>query len=207
MRLQALNNIELYLQEGLIAIIPTYTHDSRAVIITNEGQYSQGRSVHWLVAKIASHFSISLNDLRQVYGELLGVKHHITIPINQNLVLIPVKVRTAKAAGEVTIGYVSMTQVQEVWEREVGEEEQWLSQLSFKHTDYLLNSLNTAGTIREHLRQGDYVRLHYLKRREQITGSCYTGMSRKDLVAVVPNCDCLLLDMFRSMLHLKEDDV
>jgi len=72
-------------------------------------------------------------------------------------------------------------------------------------TGYELFILNTTEPLRDKIRQGEQVRHHYIKRRGQ--GPGFAGLSRADLVDCMPNCDWLLLDMFRSILHLKDDSV
>ena len=55
------------------------------------------------------------------------------------------------------------------------------------------------------IRQSEQVRHYYIKRRG--LGPGFAGLSKADIEGCMSNCDCLLLDMFRFILHLKDDDV
>ena len=79
----------------------------------------------------------------------------------------------------------------------------WLSSSQFK-TGYELFTLNTPEALRDKIRQGEQVRHHYIKRRG--LGPDFAGLTRADLVDCMPNCDCLMFDMFRTMLFFKGDD-
>jgi len=92
------SDVETYLQEGLLAINPIYSADARAEVLTLEGHYHEPRSVTWLLEKIASNYFLDLDfldlvSLRRHCGFLLKIKHHISLPLNDNLVLLPAKVR------------------------------------------------------------------------------------------------------------------
>ena len=191
-----------YLDEGIIALLPIYTATDRALVVTQKSEYCEGRTVPWLVEKLAAHYSMNINELRRLYGDLLSVKKHVIIPINDDLVLLPIKTRAAAAAGETTIGYCTLMKIDNVSDYS-GPPGPWLSTIQFK-TGYELDTLNTTETLRDKIRQGEQVRHHYIKRRGQ--GPGFAGLSKADLAGCMPNCDCLLLDMFRLMLHLKSDD-
>ena len=193
--------MDQYLDEGIIALLPIYTATDRSLVVTQKKEYREGRTIPWLVEKLATYYSMNINELRRLYGDLLNIKKHVIVPINDDLVLLPIKTRAAVAPGETTIGYCSLLQVDNVSDY-TDPPGPWLSSIQFK-TGYELYTLNTTETLRDKIRQGEQVRHHYIKRRGQ--GPGFAGLSRADLVDCMPNCDCLLLDMFRSMLHLKGD--
>ena len=195
------NSIEGYLKEGLLAIIPVYEQGDRAAVLTLAGRRQEARSVPWLVEKIATCYSLDLVALRRRSGLLLNLKHHISLPMNESLILLPVKVRQALVPGETTIGYVSMLQVEGVLPP-VGEDSLWLSRVIFK-SGLELDTLNTTDTLQLRLRQGEIIRSDFLKRRDQ--GACFTGLSRQTLIEQLPNCDCLLRDMFKEKFGLEPD--
>ena len=194
--------MERYLEEGLIALVPVYTSSDRALVVTSKAEHSEGRTVPWLIEKLANHYSMNINKLRQRYGDMLHVKKHVTIPINEDIVMIPVKTRTAICPGETTVGYCNLLQVDHVCD----EEDPGSEALSIIvcRSGYKLKTLNTAETLRDKIRQGEQVRQDFVKLRAN-QGPAYAGLSAHDII--FPNCDCILLDMFRSMLHLKDDDV
>jgi len=109
-------------------------------------------------------------------------------------VLIPVKTRVAETPGETTIGYCSLLHIEEVMNYDGPGA--WLSIVRYSN-GFELHALNTTDTLRDKIRQAEQVRHHYGKRRCQ--GPLHTGMSLQDIR--FPNCDCVLLDMFRSILR------
>ncbi len=163
--------------------------------------HSEGRTVPWLIEKLANHYSMNINKLRQRYGDMLHVKKHVTIPINNDIVMMPVKTRTAISPGETTVGYCNLLQVDHVCEEEDPDSEA-LSVIVCRN-GYKLKTLNTVETLRDKIRQGEQFRLDFIKLRAN-QGPAYAGLSARDIT--FPNCDCILLDIFRSMLHLKDGD-
>ncbi len=191
--------MEKYLEEGLIALLPVYTATDRAIVVTTEGEHQEGRTVPWLIEKLASHYSMNINKLRQRYGDMLHVKKHVTIPINDDIVMLPVKTRSAIVAGETTVGYCNLLQVDHVCEEdEPGSEA--LSVIVCRN-GYKLKTLNTAETLRDKIRKGDQVRQHFLKLRCQ-QGPGYAGLNVNDIA--LPNCDCILLDICKRLLKIDE---
>ncbi len=184
--------------------MPVYEEGAGATLVyTLKDRHHDPRTMIWLVEKIAAFYSLHLPGLRRRCGALLGLKHHISLPMNENLVLLPVKVRQAAAAGETTIGYVNMLQVEEVAAPPGGEECPWLSTICFKG-GLELKALNTAGTLETRLRQGRALLDDLLKKRWQ--GPGFTGLSRKSLQTQLPNCDCLLRELFMEIFGLEPDE-
>lgn len=191
--------MENYLEEGILSIVPVYTATERALITTLAGEHHEGRTVPWLVEKLATYYSININELRRLYGDILSIKKHVTLPINDDLILVPVKTRAAIAQGESTIGYFSLLQVDDV-EAYQADDEPYLSSINFKNGS-VLYTLNTVETLRDKIRQGEQVRRHLLKRRSK--GIANKGLTTEDIL--LPHCECLLLDLFTEMLHINKE--
>jgi len=98
---------------------------------------------------------MNINELRRLYGDLLNIKKHVIFPINDDLVLLPIKTRIAVAPGEITIGYCSLLQVDNVSDYS-DPSGSWLSSIQFK-AGYELFTLNTTETLRDKIRQGEQV--------------------------------------------------
>ncbi len=106
--------MDRYIGEGIIALLPIYTENNRAIVVTKKTEHTEGRTIPWLIEKLATYYSMNINDLRRQYGDILNIKKHVIIPINHDLVLLPVKTRNAIVAGETTIGYCSLLQIDDV---------------------------------------------------------------------------------------------
>lgn len=186
-----------------MALVPVYEERARVRVITLKGVHQEPRSVGWLIEKLAACYSMSLSKLRQRYGLLLNVKHHITVPINSDLIMLPFKLRQARITGDTTMGYISMLQIKSVAPATGSGEEPWLAQIVFKNggTLFLLNSVET---VRERLRQGEIVRRDFLKLRNRGPGFC--GLDKRALLEQLPNCECLLKDLFVDLISPKTGD-
>ena len=187
------SSIEQYLQEGLLALLPAYDQGDKAVIYTHEDKHLETRTVSWLIKKIAACYSLDIIKLRRRCGALLNLKHHISLPINENLILLPIKVRQVAVANETTIGYISMQQVVEILPPLAGNETFWLSRILFEG-GLELGTLNSVDTLQMRMHQGEMVRSDFMKWRSQ--GSAFKGLKRQALLDQLPNCDCLLRELF-----------
>jgi len=189
------------LQEGLLALVPVYGDDGdTSAVLTLAGWHKESRTISWLVGRIAACYSLDLVALRRRYGELLNLTRHISLAMNENLVLLPVIARQALVPGETTIGYLCMLQIEDILLPPAGEELLWLSKVTFKGGREL-GTLNTVDKLRQRLRQGEIVRSDYMKRQGQ--GSSFNGLSRQALLEQLPNCNCLLRDLFMERFGLE----
>lgn len=201
--------IEQYLQEGLLVLLPRYQGEkSETLVLTLEDKHPDPRGVPWLVERLASYCNINLPELRRRCGGLLELKHHISLPLSGGLVLLPVKMRQAEVPGETTTGFINLLQVEQILpppEPRPSTEKgapAWLSQVRFK-CGLRLKTLNTPETLRGRLRQGETVLQDFLRRRNQ--GTTFVGLDRRTLLEQLPNCDCVLKELFVNFLGLKPD--
>ncbi len=195
-------DIEQYIQEGLLALLPRYREGAgETLVYTTGGRHLDPRRVTWLVERLASYYSLNLPELRRHCGKLLNLRHHISLPLSGDLVLLPVKLRAAAVPGEITTGFINLLQVQEILpppeQPPKKETPVWLSRVQFQ-CGLQLKTLNTPETLRERLRQGETVHKDFLQRRNR--GTVFTGLSRQALLDQLPNCDCVLKDIFVEFL-------
>jgi hypothetical protein len=193
------SDVETYLQEGLLAINPIYSAEARAEVLTLEGHYHEPRSVTWLLEKIASNYFLDLVSLRRHCGFLLKIKHHISLPLNDNLVLLPAKVRQIILPGETTVGFVCMQQINRIEKLDSAVHAPWLSRVIFRNGQQL-KTLNTESTLNQRLQHGELVRQDFLRHRERRV--LFSGLKREALVAQLPACECVLLDLFIKAFDL-----
>jgi len=210
--------IQYYIQEELLALVPDYRDgECGTIVFTRLGEHRDRRSINWLIKRLAAHFSLDLSELRRRCSKLLGLRHNISLPLDTNLVMLPVKMRQAEILGEVTIGFANLLQVEEILspslksragdgedghrkknEEQRGSEGPCLSIVLFKN-GLQLPTLNTPETLRERLRQGEVVRREFLQRR--IVAGSIPGLSREELFSLLPPCDCVLKDLFVNIFR------
>ncbi len=111
----------------------------------------------------------------------------------EDLIMFPVKFRYTVATGETTIGHANMLQVDSVQAAEDGSP--WLTIITFKN-GYQLFTQNTVSTLNG--------RHNFLATRAQ--GPAHSGLSRHMLSSLLPNCDCLLRDLFVDILDLHDSE-
>ncbi|RQD78312.1 MAG: hypothetical protein D5R97_00535, partial [Candidatus Syntrophonatronum acetioxidans] len=115
---------------------------------------------------MAHYYGMDLKTLRKQYSPVVGQKHHISVPINPNLVLLPVKLRQALEPGETTVGYVNLCQVDKVEENR--EDPLFRCRIKFRGEDTpFLNSLNSPETLRSRMEQGKAALEEYLRRQRE----------------------------------------
>ncbi len=188
--------MEQYIKENVLSMTPVYTADHRTEIITGTGVYKDKRTVHWLVEKLANYFSVDVDELRKQSSDLLKQKKHVVLPINKDIILLPVKTRSAVANGESTIGYINLAGIDSIDASE--GDGPWLSKINLKN-GYSVDCLNTATTLREKIRQGEQCAYYFARRRS--TAERKQGLCAADIMDCLPACDCILLEVFKRYLN------
>ncbi len=195
--------MEDYIKQGIVALLPVYTAESRTIVVTLSAEHQEGRGVPWLLDRIAKYHYMDLSTLRDCCGALLGLQQLISLPISDKLIFLPFKVRQAQAAGESTIGLVNMTQIEDFGDYKGPGP--WLAVITCKN-DYKLYILNTTATIKARMLQGKAAALHC--QQKQLLGHPgpdHKGLSRDAIIAQLPNCDCFLKEYFCQNLNLLDD--
>jgi len=65
-----------------------------------------------VVKHLACHYSKDLVSLRKNYGELLGITQNVPLPLNLDLVLVPLKTRYPQFEKDGASGYVNVCAVE-----------------------------------------------------------------------------------------------
>ena len=147
--------MERYLKEGILALVP----GEGTRVYTRKGEYGDKRGLDWLVGRLGKELGLDVVRVRQSYGEFLGRKQNIPLPLSPGLVLLPLKM------GGKGTGYVNGVEV-----AGFGEEG-----IRFAG-GLVLPCLNTGATVRQRLQQGEAVLEEYLGRQglareEEIPGA------------------------------------
>ena len=108
--------VESYIEE-LAMLIPVYVPDggdmTKVVLRTGE-TWHDPRPVPAVLKGIARYFGVDLTALRERYGEILGKRLNVPLPLSPHLVLAPLKMRQPCVPKDGTTGYVAARYVERV---------------------------------------------------------------------------------------------
>lgn len=108
-------------QTNLIAaILPHYTASGDTTkIITTDGQtISTNLRLKSVLRRVAATHAVDLVHLRRNVGRATGRAIHQPLPLTPKAMLIPVKVRKPKIAGDTCTGYLNYYSVRDIHVRE-----------------------------------------------------------------------------------------
>lgn len=203
--------VRRYLEEGLVLLLPRGTMRAGVTrIFTLHGLYNDTRSLPWLLELLARFYNLDLKAVRRHSGKLLGLRHHIPLPLAAGLVLLPVKV-DRETAGEGTTAYLNLLQVKDVSPcktgsafpspKAVGDP---VSSLSCICCGGGLNlySLNTPATVHYKLRQGETLHEELLQRLKAASHPPvpFNGLDGEALRELLPACRCVLRNLLLLIL-------
>ncbi|NPV26493.1 MAG: hypothetical protein HPY81_03345 [Firmicutes bacterium] len=103
---------ELY--NELTALCPVYQPglgDATEIITNNGGHYLDRRTIRGVRNALARQFALDQQAAREIYGELVGRRALVPLPLSIHLILIPVKLRRPVTANDSAYGYVAVNQV------------------------------------------------------------------------------------------------
>lgn len=192
--------VRQYLDEKLQALVPVYSGNDRTIVLTAAAEHREPRTLPRLVEKMAACYCIDLGELRRQCREKLNIKRYFPLPLCSDLVLLPVKLRQAELTGELTFGFVNLAQVDSL--KALPELAQpRLSKVVF-HGGSELETCNSISTLLVKKEQGKTVRNAFTHCFESRAPNPQ-GMSREELMKMLPSCECLLRDMFIDFAKLK----
>lgn len=103
---------------GKLAMLePIYVEgggDMTRVTLTTNEQWQDPRPVPKVLKEIARHYAVDLTALRERYGEIIGKRLNVPLPLSSRLVLAPFKMRVPLVQKDGTAGYVATHLVQRV---------------------------------------------------------------------------------------------
>ncbi|CQR74789.1 hypothetical protein SOV_08180 [Sporomusa ovata DSM 2662] len=94
----------------IAAILPCYTSEGDcSVILTTEGErITTGVRIRTIIRRLASDQAIDLSSLRKIITDATHQSNLQPIPITPRLVLLPVKTRKPRVAGDISTGYINI---------------------------------------------------------------------------------------------------
>ncbi|MGZ4031712.1 MAG: hypothetical protein ACXVP5_09125 [Tumebacillaceae bacterium] len=101
----------------LAMLLPVYVEgggDMTKVVLRAGTSWLDPRPVPAVLRQIARYFGVDLTAVRERYGDILGRKLHVPIPLAPQLVLMPLKMRTPRIQKDGTTGYIATDVVQRV---------------------------------------------------------------------------------------------
>ncbi|NLI70871.1 MAG: hypothetical protein GX364_08425 [Firmicutes bacterium] len=154
--------IEKY-RERIAAIVPYYDEEggNATRIYTIDGEnFADRRTTRWVIRRMARVFSIDLEALRKDYGQYLGISQGVPLPISEDLVMVPLKLRQVIGKNDGAGGYVNICAVQKV--EEYPDKGVFKSRIHLTGGNYLPCVFNCR-TVERRFCSGEIARERYIR--------------------------------------------
>jgi hypothetical protein len=137
--------------EALSAMLPCYTATGDLTkLYFNTGAVSETpRKIDSLLHSMASDYACDLTALRHQSALRTGHTHLQPLPFSNQLLLVPIKVRTAKIPGDPTLAYVNKYAIKKIQRT---TQAPYLTEIFLTENQCLL-SLWTIKTVEQAMRQ------------------------------------------------------
>lgn len=106
-----------YYKQGIVAIIPMYIDmkgDGTKILTENKGEHYEVKSIKRVLNHLAKIQQLDLRECKRYYGEKLGYKILMPIPLNKDTILIPAKTRTAVSKNDGAFAYVNLKHIEKI---------------------------------------------------------------------------------------------
>lgn len=159
---------------GLIALIPIYKDmegDCTKILTGNLKEYHIYKNIRTVVNILAKYKLIDLSQNRKYYGDKLGCKNLVPIPLDKETILTPVKLRKTICKGDSTFGYINVKYIKNIEERD------GIGVINLKG-NIKLEALQKISTVEKHIRNGNLVESIYRNRNIKYSRQ-YTELATK----------------------------
>ncbi|SFQ19151.1 hypothetical protein [Caldicoprobacter faecalis] len=194
---------ENYLEEGISALLPVYTEgvgDTTVLITLDGNQRVIHKKIKAVLKGIASSLSYDIVELRRKYGEILGQKVKIPIPLKHDLILMPVVVRQPLVQGDQTFGYINLSCIEEV----IKEDKYCTVVLKNGIDIQLLQSYSTtqknilnAQLVERHFLENNYKGVEKISSLQELNQELHCPATRGDIVVLYQHIK-KLIEMLKS---------
>lgn len=108
---------------SIAAILPQYTAagDTTKIVTTDGQTISTGLRPRSVLRRLAAIHALDLVTLRRNVGRATGRLIHQPLPLTSKTLLVPVKVRKPKIAGDTCTGYLNYYSVKDIYVREADQ--------------------------------------------------------------------------------------
>ncbi len=179
-----------YLEEGISALLPVYAEGvgDTTLLITLEGQKRMiHKKIKSVLKGIVASLSYDIVELRRKYGEILGQKAKIPLPLRHDLVLMPVMVRYPLIQGDETLGYINYRLIEQV----IREGKHCRVLLKNGVEIKLLQSYGTtqknilnAQLVEKHFMENNYKGIENISSLEELNEELHCPATRGDIMVI-----------------------
>ncbi|MHB1420329.1 MAG: hypothetical protein ACYCX4_12220 [Bacillota bacterium] len=106
---------------GLFPVYDSYGGNSAEVWLAGGEKLLLTKKAKSVLRGLARHFAVDLESLRLKYGDTVGRAYSVPLPMHNDLVLVPVKVREPFAKDQGAWGYLVLNKVSEITAGEGGK--------------------------------------------------------------------------------------
>ena len=177
-------------EKQIAALVPCY-HESMGnateIIYLDGDSAVIPRTVKTVLRNIAAEFTVDLDASRKKYGEMLGCRRAVPVPLSAGMIMFPLKMRKAVSKNDSSRGYINFAAVKEV--REAGR----ACSMVILENDRQLKCLHSIKNLNQHLRN-----CHFLYQKLQ--GSRGTGESAAQYL----DCPATKADIAMLLKEIRE---
>jgi hypothetical protein len=124
------------------------------ILLQNGESYDEKRQVRTILQLFARGNALDMPAARREYGQIVGQKNQLPIPLNQRMVLVPFRVLKAVTPKEGTVGYFVLDKI--LGYREIQEEP--FRALLYLDGEHRVRVLQSVKTIQKYLNMAKVIR-------------------------------------------------
>ncbi|NLM04258.1 MAG: hypothetical protein GX214_04490 [Clostridiales bacterium] len=142
--------------EVISCILPHYEKNlgnTTKVILENSMEITYPQSPNSILRSIASYYGLHLRLVRKKQAQLLNSKYYLPLPINDQLLLYPVKIRIPRIKNDSSLAYINYYSVDKINYKEA---------CIYLKNGKIIKSLNSSATLEKRYHQARISRKFYV---------------------------------------------
>ncbi|WHH59561.1 hypothetical protein [Petroclostridium sp. X23] len=175
----------------IAAIIPEYepnTGNVTRILDVDGNEYKIYKRVKTILKKLGRIYAIDLPALRLKYAPILNQQNVIPLPFNENVILIPIKMRKPIAENDGSLGYVNLSMIEKIQKKKDNNYAEIILSNAL-----CIQSIVNYSTACKHIKNAQIVKQHYLKLHGKIPNhhkveelySQYQQLATKNDIAIL----------------------
>ena len=161
-----MNKLTEQIISTIAAIEPCYGDgggNATRVYTTNGECFIDRRRLKSVLEAVLRHYDTTLTVMRKKYGDILGCKHNVPLPLGNSMVLFQYKARSPQFMHDGASGYINLFALKDISDPNPAEKEQGLKSIVHLAGGHQLSSLLSSKKMQERKTDASTALLHYEK--------------------------------------------